>query len=137
MAADYLWQDNSFFLLGGDVNHDRTVNVADLGTLATNFGKSSGATWSQGDFNYDGTVNVADLGTLATNFGLTLAAGSADAAFAAPAAVFAKADLIVATPPVTEAARSSAVVAPWPFDTNVWGQNRIRRNELLAAIGLD
>src|SRR5262249_19533724 len=63
-----------FFVLLGDTNHDRTVNVVDLGNLASNFGLSSGATWGQGDFNYDGNVNVADLGDLATNFGVTLAA---------------------------------------------------------------
>ena len=57
----------------GDSNLDGSVNVADLGNLATNFGLTSGAAWIQGDFDYNGTVNVADLGDLATNFGQSLA----------------------------------------------------------------
>jgi autotransporter-associated beta strand protein len=50
----------------GDLNLDGQVDVADLGTLATNW-QSSG-NWGQGDFTYDGVINVADLGELATNW---------------------------------------------------------------------
>jgi hypothetical protein len=57
------------FTLGGDANLDQHVDVADLGALATNYGKTSGAMWSQGDFNSDGKVDVGDLGILATNYG--------------------------------------------------------------------
>jgi len=67
MAADYSFD---FFALAGDANHDRTVDVSDLGILATNWQLSS-RTFSQGDFNYDGVVDVTDLGILATNWQLT------------------------------------------------------------------
>jgi hypothetical protein len=62
-----------FFTLGGDANHDRHVDVSDLGILATNW-QASGRTFSQGDFNYDGRVDVSDLGILATGWQKTVAA---------------------------------------------------------------
>jgi autotransporter-associated beta strand protein len=64
------------YTLAGDANLDTVVNVGDLGALATGYGISGGAVWSQGDFNYDGKVDVGDLGALATNYGTSLAAGS-------------------------------------------------------------
>ena len=67
------------FTLFGDTNLDGAVNVADLGNIASNFGKTSGMLWINGDFDYNGNVNVADLGDLAGNFGKNLAAGSATA----------------------------------------------------------
>ena len=62
-----------FFALAGDANHDRKVDVTDLGILATNW-QGTGKTFSQGDFNYDGVVDVTDLGILATNWQKVLAA---------------------------------------------------------------
>ena len=62
-----------FFVLAGDVNHDRTVNFTDLLTLARNYSKA-GATFDQGDVNYDGLVNFADLLILARAYNRTLAA---------------------------------------------------------------
>jgi mannan endo-1,4-beta-mannosidase len=56
-----------FFSLAGDANHDRTVDVTDLGILATNW-QATGMTFAQGDFNRDGNVDVTDLGILATNW---------------------------------------------------------------------
>jgi hypothetical protein len=53
----------------GDANGDSVVDVGDLGILAANYGKTSGATWSMGDFNGDGVVDVGDLGILAANYG--------------------------------------------------------------------
>src|SRR5687768_4072008 len=53
--------------LPGDANLDGTVDVTDLGILATNF-NASPRTWTEGDFSIDNTVNVTDLGILATNF---------------------------------------------------------------------
>ncbi|HSV12948.1 MAG TPA: hypothetical protein VLI90_01715 [Tepidisphaeraceae bacterium] len=64
------------YTLKGDATLNGTVDVGDLGALATNYGATTGATWQQGDSNYDGQVNVADLGALATNYGTSLAAGS-------------------------------------------------------------
>jgi hypothetical protein len=56
-----------FFVLAGDANRDRTVDITDLGILATNWQQSPKA-FSQGDFSYDGTVDITDLGILATNW---------------------------------------------------------------------
>jgi hypothetical protein len=53
----------------GDSNLDRQVDVTDLGTLATNYGKTVPNGPLQGDFNNDGHVDVTDLGLLATNYG--------------------------------------------------------------------
>jgi hypothetical protein len=53
----------------GDSNLDRKVDVTDLGTLATNYGKAVSNGTLQGDFNNDGKVDVTDLGLLATNYG--------------------------------------------------------------------
>jgi hypothetical protein len=53
----------------GDSNLDRKVDVTDLGTLATNYGKTVPNGILQGDFNNDGKVDVTDLGLLATNYG--------------------------------------------------------------------
>jgi hypothetical protein len=72
MAANYGFD---FFFLAGDANHDRKVDVADLGILATNW-QQSPRTFSQGDFDYSGTVDVNDLGMLATRWQRTLAAAS-------------------------------------------------------------
>jgi hypothetical protein len=70
MAADHLFD---FFFLNGDANHDRHVDVTDLGILATNWHRV-GATFSQADFNYDHVVDVSDLGILATSWSRFLAA---------------------------------------------------------------
>jgi hypothetical protein len=53
----------------GDANDDGKVDVSDLGILAANYGRTSGATWGQGDFNGDGKVDVSDLGILAAHYG--------------------------------------------------------------------
>jgi hypothetical protein len=73
------------FTLTGDTNLDGAVDVGDLGALATAYGVTTGAVWSQGDSNYDGAVNVGDLGSLATNYGTNLGTGPAAVATAAVA----------------------------------------------------
>jgi hypothetical protein len=70
-------QTKVLFTLAGDASLDRTVDVGDLGKLATNYGTTSGATWNQGDFDHNGTVDVGDLGALATSYGVTMAGGAA------------------------------------------------------------
>jgi hypothetical protein len=62
----------SFFVLGGDANHDRLVDITDLHALAVNFQQPGTMNFSQGDFNYDGTVNNADLAILAANWQVNL-----------------------------------------------------------------
>ncbi len=64
---------SGFFFLRGDANHDRVVDITDLGILATNW-QGSGKTFAQGDFNYDGLVDISDLGILASNWQKSVAA---------------------------------------------------------------
>ena len=52
----------------GDANIDGAVNVIDLGILAKNYDRVTGATWAAADFNGDGAVSVIDLGVLAKNY---------------------------------------------------------------------
>jgi hypothetical protein len=54
-----------------DLNSDGTVNISDLAIMATNWGVTSGATYSQGSILDNGAVNIADLAILATNWGTT------------------------------------------------------------------
>src|SRR4029079_5888153 len=67
-----------FFFLLGDADHDRDVDVNDLGILASNW-QQSPRTFSQGDFDYTGTVDVNDLGILASQWQQQLAPPSAPA----------------------------------------------------------
>ena len=60
-----------FFVLAGDFNRDRSVNLSDFTILANNFGRG-GRTFSRGDANYDGQVNLSDFTVLANRFGATL-----------------------------------------------------------------
>lgn len=53
-----------FFVLGGDANRDRMVDVRDLVMLSSNWYGTS-KTFSEADFNYDGVVNQLDLTILA------------------------------------------------------------------------
>jgi hypothetical protein len=50
----------------GDSDLDGDVDVADLGTLASNW--QTVKLWTGGDFDYNGSVDVADLGMLASNW---------------------------------------------------------------------
>lgn len=62
----------TFFVLGGDANHDRTVDVRDLYILSSNW-YGSGKTFEQGDFTYDGIVDQADLTVMAQHWQQNLA----------------------------------------------------------------
>jgi Rhamnogalacturonan I lyases beta-sheet domain/Bacterial Ig-like domain len=70
LASEYSF---SLFVLAGDANRDRTVDVADLGILASNW-QQSPRTFSQGNFDYsaNGLVDVNDLGILASQWQQTL-----------------------------------------------------------------
>jgi uncharacterized delta-60 repeat protein len=61
-----------FFVLAGDANHDRTVDLTDFTVLAANF-NGTGKTFSQGDFDYDGAVDLTDFTILASKFNFALA----------------------------------------------------------------
>jgi predicted outer membrane repeat protein len=64
LATDVLC---NFFVLGGDANRDRKVDINDLAILAANW-KGTGKVFGLGDFNYDGKVDAADLGILSTHW---------------------------------------------------------------------
>ncbi|HSV15566.1 MAG TPA: hypothetical protein VLI90_14995 [Tepidisphaeraceae bacterium] len=68
------------YTIAGDVNLDGSVNIDDLGQLATNCGTTTGGSWSTGDFNFDNAVHVSDLGVLATHCGHSLDNATAPAA---------------------------------------------------------
>lgn len=52
-----------------DLNHDFSVDLADLAILLANFGTTGGATTDQGDLNGDGDVGLQDLAQLLSVFG--------------------------------------------------------------------
>jgi hypothetical protein len=70
------------YTFGGDTNLDGTVDLEDLGNLASHW--QSAGFWIDGDFDYNGIVDVNDLGLLATNWqagvGTPLGPGSLQAA---------------------------------------------------------
>jgi subtilisin family serine protease len=74
-----------FFVLAGDADRDRDVDVDDLGALASNW-QQSPRDFATGDFDYSGTVDVNDLGILASNWQATLPAPSAPLSIPAPLA---------------------------------------------------
>jgi hypothetical protein len=81
-AGDVLADDFTFdfFILAGDADHDRDVDVNDLGVLASNW-QQSPRPFSQGNLDYsaNGLVDVADLGILASNWQQELPVPSAPA----------------------------------------------------------
>jgi len=119
--------------LYGDANLDGSVSIADFNALASHFGMSSGATWSDGDFNYDGSVSIADFNLLAANFGDTVVDEAlvkpADVNYA-PLLAFAEAHNDVAG---FEAAISSSVPEPTALgllamSATLLGERRRTRN---------
>lgn len=68
------WLDNGVHgvlvrrTLPGDANLDRSVDFADLISLARSYGSAS-ANWIDGDFDYNDVVDFADLVALTRNFG--------------------------------------------------------------------
>jgi len=69
LAADY---SVDFFVLGGDANHDRSVDFLDLAKLAQNYNTSGGKTYADADFNGDGNVDFLDLAILAQRYNASL-----------------------------------------------------------------
>jgi hypothetical protein len=78
LGTDYTFD---FFVLSGDANRDRKVDITDLGILASNW-EHSPRTFSQADFSYDGIVDITDLGILATNWQTNVPAPAARSPFA-------------------------------------------------------
>lgn len=55
--------------LAGDLDGDGDVDLADLATLLSNYGTSSGADPEDGDLDGDGDVDLSDLAGLLANYG--------------------------------------------------------------------
>jgi hypothetical protein len=81
MNSDYVLP---FFVLTGDANRDRNVDLTDFTFLAANFNQS-GKTFTDGDFDYSGTVDLTDFTYLASRFNTSLAPPSASINVAAKA----------------------------------------------------
>jgi hypothetical protein len=58
-------------LLGGDVNGDETISIADLSGIGGAFGNSVTPADTGMDVNGDGVVNILDLVLAGGNFGLS------------------------------------------------------------------
>src|SRR5258706_2637674 len=69
-----------FFILTGDINHDRSVDFLDLAKLAQNYNTTGGKTFADDDFNHDGNVDFLDLALLAQRYNTSLVAPSVAAA---------------------------------------------------------
>ena len=96
----------SFFVLGGDYNHDRVVNATDLLVVLSHFGRvggpAKGVTFSIGDGDYDGFVGRADYLMVLSRYGKSLAP---------PSAASTTAELPAARPRVIRAPRRAATLA--------------------------
>lgn len=63
---------HDFFVLAGDANHDRIVNISDFGIVAAQMNRPG--IFSQGDVDYDGMVDINDFALVASRFNRTLPA---------------------------------------------------------------
>ena len=68
----------------GDATGDGTVDVNDLAIVTTNFGQSTGMTWTTGDFTGDGTVDINDLRIVLASFGPSVSASGSSGLSAVP-----------------------------------------------------
>lgn len=55
-------------VLPADINHDCKIDLSDLGTVLSNYGKEN-PTAFDGDFNGDGEIDLSDLGVILAAFG--------------------------------------------------------------------
>lgn len=118
------------FTLAGDTNLDGTVDVTDLGNLASSYGTASGMLWINGDSDYNGTTNVTDLGSMASNYGATLGGG---VMLEAEPIVLVAAPMAQLAAPMSTNAASEAASVPEPAWFGLvgliaaWGLKRCRR----------
>ena len=73
--------------LEGDANGDGTVNINDLTTVLSNFGKTVGGDWSTGDFIGDGRVDINDLTAVLSHYGQSIGSPAAATAVPEPATI--------------------------------------------------
>jgi hypothetical protein len=103
VAGNFLAADkvDTFFVLTGDANHDRSVDLTDFTILASNFNQSA-KIYGDGNFDYDagGNVDLTDFTLLAAHFNQTLSP--------APAASLA----VAASPPKPAASDQATQMTP-------------------------
>ncbi|MEM8874210.1 MAG: hypothetical protein AAGD32_08105 [Planctomycetota bacterium] len=77
-VGNLLQEDLSFgfFVLAGDLDRDRDVDLFDAIDLVRNFGRTDDPLFSEGDLDYDGDVDLFDALILQRNFGSTLPDGT-------------------------------------------------------------
>ncbi|MEM9771665.1 MAG: Ig-like domain-containing protein [Cyanobacteria bacterium P01_D01_bin.73] len=61
-----------FFVLAGDLDRDRDVDLTDAALLERNFGRIDNPLFSEGDIDYDGDVDLTDAALLERKFGTSL-----------------------------------------------------------------
>jgi hypothetical protein len=59
-----------FFIMPGDANHDRTINIDDYGRIDSHYPATNG--YINGDFNYDNIIDSSDYFIINHNFGTVL-----------------------------------------------------------------
>ena len=108
---DYTFE---FFVLAGDVNGDRSVDVLDFAVLIGQWGlRGSGL---EGDLNNDGRVDMSDFAVLRGHFGNTLPAPAPSAAPEASTAMVMV--MQAAAEPIAETAAPVVPVVSQPLDDN-------------------
>jgi hypothetical protein len=63
LARNQAWD---FYVLAGDANRDRKVNIVDFSLVAANYSRR--ATFTQGDFDYSGRVDADDLDVVLSRY---------------------------------------------------------------------
>ena len=53
----------------GDINFDNQISIDDLALLLSNFGRGSGAFYTDGDLNSDTAIDLSDLANILGAFG--------------------------------------------------------------------
>ena len=56
------------------------MDINDLTIVLSDFGQSTGVSWTTGDFTGDGTVDINDLTIVLSNFGRTIGSSAAGVA---------------------------------------------------------
>jgi len=103
----------------GDSDGNRTVDITDFNTLASNFdpsGANPGNSLSMGDFDLDGDIDITDFNTLASNFSpapvLELITAAAGALPMLPMALLAEERTALALAASPEPAPTSDIAPP-------------------------
>jgi len=118
-----------WFFLNADANRDRTVNALDFNALASNFGKTSGVSFSKGDFNYDGVTDTADFNMLAMEFGRYLAPASPSVSLGVPETQRSIEDTTLVDP-------ATAKTISTPLRANLFSNKRVAAGRITDIYGV-